>query len=127
MGLKHSTKKSFVYAFSGLKTAVRKEPNFRIHLTITCIVLIMAVLLRLNFTEFALLTFTIFFVLILELLNTMLESLVNLVSPEIQPDAKIAKDVSAAMVLLAAIMSVIIGIFLFVPKFLEFASTYQYY
>ncbi len=127
MGLKHSTKKSFAYAFSGLKIAIRKEPNFRIHLTVTSIVLTMAILLRFSVSEFALLSFTIFFVLILELLNTMFEALVNLVSPELNSEAKVAKDVSAAMVLLAATMSVIIGIFLFVPKFLEFASTYKYY
>ncbi|MBN1168462.1 diacylglycerol kinase family protein [Candidatus Woesebacteria bacterium] len=122
---KHSTIKSFKYAFTGLKTAITREPNFRIHLTITTIVLIMAILLQLDFSEFALLAFTIFFVLILELLNTMLEALVNLVSPEIRPEAKVAKDVSAAMVLLAAMMSVIIGLFLFIPKFLEFASRYN--
>ena len=125
MGLRHSTKKSFQYAFSGLSTATKREPNFRIHLTITLIVLITALLLGLNFAEFALLAFTIFFVLILELLNTMLEALVNLVSPEVRPEAKVAKDVSAAMVLLAATMSVIIGLLLFIPKFLEFASGYK--
>lgn len=126
MGRRHSTTRSFKYAFSGLATAVKREPNFRIHLTVTLIVLTFALLMKLSLAEFALLAFTIFFVLILELLNTMLEALVNLVSPEIQPEAKVAKDVSAAMVLLAAMMSVIIGIFLFLPKFLEFASGYQY-
>jgi diacylglycerol kinase len=127
MGQKHSTVKSFKYAFSGLSTAIKREPNFRIHLTVASVVLTCAILLRFTFPEFALLAFTIFFVLILELLNTMLEALINLVSPEVRPEAKVAKDVSAAMVLLAAMMSVIIGFFLFIPKFLEFASRQNYY
>ena len=72
MGRKHSTVRSFKYAFSGLATAVKREPNFRIHLTVTSIVLTLAVLLKLSFSEFALLAFTIFFVLILELLKNLL-------------------------------------------------------
>jgi len=62
------------------------------------------------------LAFVIFFVITLELLNTVLESIVNMVSPEVQPYAKIAKDVSAACVLMAAVLSLIVGVVLFWPK-----------
>jgi len=116
MGLKHPTVKSFSFAFQGMKTAFRQEPNFRVHLIIAALALILGVFLKLNTLEWLILSFTIFYVITLELLNTVLEALVNLVSPEIQPFAKIAKDVSAACVLLAAVLSLIVGLVLFAPK-----------
>ena len=116
MGLKHATSKSFFYAFNGLKTAVKNEPNMKIHLFMATFALILGVILNLTVIEWLILTFTIFWVISLELLNTVLEALVNLVSPDVQPYAKIAKDVSAACVLLAAILSVIVGLMLFLPK-----------
>lgn len=118
MGLKHSTSKSFAYAFNGIKIAFRNEPNLKIHSIFAFSAIMVAAFLKVTTIEWLLLTFTIFYVITLELLNTVLEALVNLVSPEIQPYAKIAKDVSAACVLLAAIMSVIVGFVIFFPKLL---------
>lgn len=116
MGLKHPTAKSFSYAIEGLKTALRQEPNFRIHLYMAAFALSLGIFLKLTELEWIILTFTIFYVITLELLNTVLEALVNLVSPEYQHFAKVAKDVSAACVLLAALLSVIVGLILFLPK-----------
>ena len=116
MGLRHPTAKSFIYAIQGIKTAFKNEPNLRIHSVFAISALILGVLLKLNYLEWMLLAFTIFYVITLELLNTVMESFVNLVSPEINPYAKIAKDVSAACVLMAAILSVIVGVVLFLPK-----------
>ena len=116
MGLKHSTTKSFKYAFCGINTAIKNEPNFRIHLVFAFFAITLGLVLGLEILEWLFLTFTIFFVLILELLNTVLEAVVNTTSPEVNPYAKIAKDVSAACVLLAAGMSIIVGVALFLPK-----------
>jgi len=109
---------SFGYAFEGLKTATKKEPNFRIHLTLGITAVTLAWIVGFSVFEWLLLLFTICFVLILELFNTALEAIVNLVSPDVKPHAKIAKDVSAAAVLLAACMSVAVGFVLFLPKIL---------
>lgn len=57
-------------------------------------------------------------VLILELINTSLESITDIVSPEIHPKAKIAKDVAAAAVLIASFFSIVIATFIFLPKLL---------
>ncbi len=76
-------------------------------------------MLRVSFVEFAIVLISISFVLILELLNTTLEALVDLVSPQIAEKAKIAKDVAAASVLVSAIMSVVIGIVVFAPKIIK--------
>jgi diacylglycerol kinase len=116
MGLKHSTPKSFYYAFQGLKTALKNEPNLQIHTFFAASAILTAAYLKVSTIEWLILTFTIFYVITLELLNTVLENIVNLVSPEVKPYAKIAKDVSAACVLLAAIMSVIVGLVIFLPK-----------
>jgi diacylglycerol kinase len=110
--------KSFSYAFSGLHTALREEPNFRIHLVFAISALVVGMFLHLTTLEWIVLMFTIFFVIILELLNTVLEAMVDLVSPEVKPAAKVAKDVSAACVLTAAFMSILVGVLLFVPKIL---------
>jgi undecaprenol kinase len=116
MGMKHSTFKSFGYAFQGIKTALKNEPNLRIHLIFAIFALLFGAYLRLSNLEWLILSFTIFWVISLELLNTVLEELVDLVSPEIKNHAKVAKDVSAAIVLLSAFLSIIVGLILFLPK-----------
>ncbi len=114
----HSTKNSFGYAFTGLKTAFKQEPNFQAHVIIGLGAVLLGIFLRLSTFEWLLLLYAIFFVLILELFNTSLEAIVNIVSPEIHPKAKIAKDVSASAVLLAALQAVIIGMIIFTGKIL---------
>jgi len=118
VGQSHSKVQSFSYAIHGIKEAFNKEPNLRIHLLFAFGVIIAALLAGFNTVEWAILLITIFLVISLELVNTAIESLVNLVSPEIKPEAKIAKDISASVVLLGAILAIVIGLILFVPKIL---------
>jgi diacylglycerol kinase len=112
----HSVPRSFGYAWSGLITAWQKEPNFRVHLLIAAIALVMGFLLGISHIEWVVLTFVIAWVLVLELVNTSIEAIVNMVSPEIRPEAKIAKDTASAAVFLSALGAVIVGLILFVPK-----------
>ena len=116
MSLRHSIPKSFSYAFQGLKRAITEEPNFRIHVVLGTSACLLALALGFSPLEWLILTVTIFFVLVLELINTSLENIVDLVSPEIQGEAKIAKDVSASAVFLSAIFSILVGLALFLPK-----------
>jgi diacylglycerol kinase len=109
---------SFYYAGRGLKDAFAQEPNLRIHVLNSIIVLAGAIFLKFSYLEFAIVALTIAMVIILELLNTTLETLVDIVSPEIREKARIAKDVSAAGVLLAATAAVVIVLLLYVPKIL---------
>lgn len=115
-GVKHTTVNSFKFAVEGFKTGLKQEPHLRFHFAIASIALIAGFVLKLSRLEWLMLAITIFLVIILELINTVLEALVDLVSPEIKDKAKVAKDVSAAAVLFAAIFSVIVGILLFGPK-----------
>lgn len=118
MGLNHSRAKSFSYALTGLKEAFQKEPNLRIHSLIAIAVVVLAFFLKFEKFEWLILIVTIFFVFTLELLNTALEALVDLVSPEVKNEAKVSKDVSAAVVLFASLLAIIVGIILFLPKIL---------
>jgi diacylglycerol kinase len=116
---KYSVAKSFLFAISGLKSALTREPNFRIHVISALLALSAAYFFNFNLLEWLILAITIFLVITFELLNTVLESLVNLISPELSPEAKIAKDVAAAAVLVSAVFSVIVGTILFLPKIIS--------
>jgi len=114
--------KSFKVAFRGLGEAMQTEPNFQIHAALGIAAIITAILLQISKTEWLILTLTISIVLILELLNTTLEALVDIVSPHHHDRARLAKDVSASAVLMGAFTSLIIGAVIFIPKFFELYS-----
>lgn len=116
MGKKHSPVKSFKYAYEGIVEALKNEPNIRVHLGFAMLAVILGFVFNLTNTEWIILSFTIAFVLILEMVNTSLEAIVDLVSPQRRPRAKVAKDVAASAVLISAILSIVVGAFIFLPK-----------
>ena len=108
---------SFKYAFSGISYVLRTSRNFRIQLIFAFTSLMIGFLLQISLSNYLILIATIMSVLILEILNTSIESIVDLVvKKEFSSLAKISKDTSAGAVLLASIYSVIIAIYIFVPK-----------
>jgi diacylglycerol kinase (ATP) len=119
MESRHSLLKSFRFAFEGLRAAIARGRNFRIQIAAGLMACILGVILRLSSSEWLDLVIIIALVLILELVNTSIEALVDLVSPEIREKAKLAKDAAAAAVLVTSIGSIIIGILLFLPKLLQ--------
>ena len=109
--------KSFKYAFSGISYVLKTSRNFKIQLTFAVISLMIGFLLQISQSNYVILIATIISVLILEILNTSIESIVDLVvKKEFSSLAKISKDTSAGAVLLASINSVIIAVYIFVPK-----------
>src|SRR5699024_7735890 len=98
----------------------KTESNFKIHLTISIIIVIINIILQLSATEWAIILLTIGSVLIAETFNTAMERMIDYLKPEIHPQAKIIKDVAAGGVLVAAIISVIIGLIIYTPKILAF-------
>jgi diacylglycerol kinase len=111
--------KSFKYASAGLKHAFTTQVNFQIQLCVGLLVLVLAFWLNFNRYEWLILILTIGFVLTGELLNTVVEVVVDLaVKEKLLPEAKIAKDVSAGAVLLISIVSVVVGLILFLPHLL---------
>ncbi len=107
--------RSFGFALEGVSYLIRTQRNARIELAVGLVVLIVAIWVRVTAVEWAVLALTTAIVLALEALNTALELAVTLASPERHPLAKAAKDVSAAMVLIAAIGSVLVGVAIFRP------------
>ena len=109
--------KSFKYAFSGISYVLKTSRNFKIQLIFAVISLMIGFLLQISQSNCVILIATIMSVLILEILNTSIESIVDLVvKKEFSSLAKISKDTSAGAVLLASINSVIIAVYVFVPK-----------
>lgn len=104
------------YAINGLKEAFTYERNFRIHLIISCFVIIVSVFLKLTQVEWIIILLAIFMVLIMELINSVIERIIDYVKPEQHPSAKIIKDIAAGIVLLSAILSIVLGLFIFIPK-----------
>ena len=105
--------RSFYFAFAGLAYLFRTQRNARIELAIGIAAAALGAWLKISQTEWCILVLTIASVLILEGLNTAIEAAVDLASPQKHPLAKTAKDVSAAMVLVAAIASILVGILIF--------------
>jgi diacylglycerol kinase len=108
--------RSFWYAFEGVATILRTQPNFWVHLALAGMALLAGLVLRLSPAELALLVLTIGFVLTVEALNTALETMCDLVSPGYHPLVKRAKDISSAAVLISAVAALCIGAVLFVPR-----------
>lgn len=111
----HSRARSFSYAFQGWAYVLRTQRNAWIHTFVTLIVLALAFWLRLPRVEWAILLLTLMAVWMAELINTALESVVDLTMPDPHPLAKIAKDVAAAAVLVGALGAVLIGLLILGP------------
>ena len=112
--------KSFGYAFEGIFTCIRNERNMKIHVAVTLLVIIAGFVLGLSITEWCICLGLFGLVMALELVNTAVEAVVDLVTAKRHPLAKIAKDTAAGAVLIAAIMAAVIGLLIFVPKGLMF-------
>lgn len=110
---------SFKHAFDGLIYSFKSTKNLIIDTVIALIVVIAGFIFKVNLTEWAILLICIALVMSLEMVNTAVEEAVNLAMPNIHPIAKISKDVSAGAVLFSAIISAVIGLLIFIPKFIE--------
>lgn len=106
---------SFKHAFHGLIYAITKEFNLRLELLAAVSVVAAMVILKVERWEAVALIFVIFAVLVLEMLNTMVERLVNILKPRMNPFAKVIKDMMAAIVLLTSFAAILTGIIIFWP------------
>jgi diacylglycerol kinase len=107
---------SFKYAIEGFVSSFKTERNMKIHVLAMGLVLVVGLYFKLSIIEWCFITFAISLVIGAELFNTAIETIVDMVSPEKNPKAKLAKDISAAAVLAFAIGSAIVGLIIFMPK-----------
>lgn len=106
---------SFKYALSGIFAALKEEPNLKFHFLAGFFIIIASFALRISKTDWMIILFLIGFIISVELTNTAIEAVVDAFTDKEHPGAKLAKDISAGAVLIAAITSAIVGILIFLP------------
>ena len=107
---------SFKYAFEGIGEAWKTEQNLKIHFVIMALVIIAGFMFKISAMEWIVCLLLFAIVISLELINTAIETTVDIAMPDINEKAKYAKDIAAGAVLFSAIISVIIGLIIFLPK-----------
>lgn len=115
--------KNFISAlknsFNGIKYVFTTQRNLKIQLIIGIVVVFTGIILKISIVEWAIITTIISMVFFSELLNTVVETIVDMITIEYNERAKIAKDIAAGAVTLVSIASVIIGLLIFLPQMLE--------
>ena len=106
---------SLKYALRGLVDTYGHENNFRIHVWVSFLVLIFGIFLGVNAKEWIILILVITMVLILELMNTVVERIIDILKPKIHEYVRIIKDITAAAVLVESISAAVIGLIIFYP------------
>lgn len=116
---------SFKYAWAGIAYAFQTQRNFRVHTSIGILAIILCWALQVSHVEVAVICLTIGAVLVMEILNTALESLVDLTVGQTYHElAKIAKDCAAGAVLMAAIVALLIAVLIFAPPLWDNVQIY---
>ena len=110
---------SFKYAFKGIGSAFLTERNMKIHVTMMMLVIICGIIFKISIFEWLVCIACFAIVIGGEMFNTAIEQVVDIAMPEKDPRAKLAKDVAAGGVLVFAIASAVIGLIIFVPKFID--------
>jgi len=108
--------RSFGYALSGIQYCFRSERNFRLHVASTFMALILSFACAISDMEWIAVCFCIALVIVMEMLNTAIEKLCDVVHREFDPSIKKVKDMAAGAVLVSAIFSVLTGLIIFLPK-----------
>ena len=111
--------KSFRYAGRGLKYSLKNEQNFQIELLMGIFVVILMFLFPTRSLEKIALFIVVFAVLVIELINTIFERVVDMLKPRVHPYAQLVKDIMAAAVLLSSIGAIIVGVIIFFPYIRE--------
>lgn len=108
-------RRSLRHAFDGIGYAIRREKNFRIELLCAVLIIGLIFVFKVKNWEAIILILMVMWVLIAELINTVLERVVDILKPRIHPYARLIKDLMAAAVLISAVGSVVVGVIIFYP------------
>lgn len=113
---------SWKNSFDGLAYSYKNEQSMLIHAVCTIVTIILGIAFNIKLSEWAIMFIALGFILGMELLNTAIEAVVDLVTLEIHPLAKVAKDCGSAATLVATFVAIVISLFVFGPYFLEFLT-----
>ncbi len=111
--------KSFGYASEGIRYVLKTQPNMRIHCIAAALAIAAGFFFGISKSEWLAIVIVIGFVMILEVINTAVESLVDLYTEDFNHLAKVAKDTAAGAVMLMAVVSVVVGLIIFLPKVIQ--------
>jgi len=117
--------KSFTFAINGFRNLIRNEHNARIHVVAMFAVIVAGILLKIETIQWISIAIVTGLVFMAELFNTAIEKLADMVEPEWNPMIGQLKDYSAAAVLISAIIAVIVGGLVFIPKIMELLNTFS--
>lgn len=112
--------RSFGYAFEGIAAVIKKERNMKIHCCAMILVIMAGTILQIPVWKWCICFCLFGLVMALELVNTAVEAVVDLVTEEQRALAKLAKDAAAGAVLIAAIMAAVAGLMIFIPEGIQF-------
>lgn len=110
---------SFGFAWQGIKYALTHDQNFKIHLAASILVVALTIYFDVSPFEMGILGVMIILVITTEMINTAIENMVDLITEEHREEARIAKDVSAGMVLIASVGALVVGFLIFAPHVLN--------
>ncbi len=116
LGSNNNILHSFAHAFDGIMHAIKSERNLVIHFAMAALVTALAFTLRCSPLEWSILIILFGLVIAAELINTSIETIINLVSPHYHPLAKLAKDTAAGAVLVMSIAAAVVGLIILAPK-----------
>ena len=111
---------SLKYAFDGLKYAYKNEQSMTVHIAVTILVIIFGFIFEISSYEWIIVVLCIGIMMCVELVNTSIEAVVDLVTKKYDEKAEIAKDVAAAVSVMFSITSIIVGLIIFAPKIINF-------
>ena len=113
---RRSTLKSFTWAFEGIVYVLRTQRNMKIHFAVALVVILGSLFFELSRAEMMALLITVSFVLVMEMVNTAIEAAIDTFGTAFDPMAKIAKDVAAGAVLIAALNAIAVGYLIFFDR-----------
>ncbi len=123
---KWSWLKKFGYAFKGIYISLKEESSLVVHFVIGTIVMILGIILndRMSYIDWSIVVLLVAIIIGMELLNTAIENIIDVVMFEYNVNAKKIKDISAAATLVLTIASVVIGLVIFIPKIIDVFKTW---
>tara|TARA_B100001769_G_C21828725_1_gene450157 strand:+ start:287 stop:679 length:393 start_codon:yes stop_codon:yes gene_type:complete len=115
---------SFRFAFNGLKSMIKNEHNSRVHFIALICVIGLGLFLKIELTDWIAITIVSGLVILTELLNTAVEKLADFVSPDLNKEIGLIKDYCAGAVLISALVSLIVGGVIFIPKIIALIKSF---
>lgn len=116
---------SFRYAFEGVRTVFQEERNMRSHMFSFVAVILLSLFLPLSLHEWLWILLVSFLMIIMEILNTVIENIIDFISPDYHPLAKKVKDMAAAAVLFTSFFALVTGAVILLPKIFAILKIYQ--